>query len=339
MKTLERSWARGRGALRRLAGRASISPARTGPAKLVLELGRADDHDPQRPGRLRGAVVDAVAWLGPLPVQLVCAPGGPHRALIELVRVAHRLECETQLVTDGTGVDETLALELIQVGLGAVRVLVGGVSDPVHRSAVGNPALEATRAVQHLLRARSQLSAPLDVEVGLPWRGRANEEARAVAGWGRQLGADGFRVIPAQRCVDIPDDPQVLAWLQALPRPYHRTPPGVLAALGPMAAIRDGEPGVPGTVAADAGLPGQCSVASQRVAIGPDGAVAACPYKPPLAQAPAALQETWAAGAPHFEGIASCPRVCLLPDLLPAGVRNTLAAWTRGGDRRALPQP
>ena len=159
MRQLEHKLNQTRGVLRRAWSRlASVDPEMVAPARLVLQL---DDRD--LPGTMgtgkelspfewNQAIAQVIEWLGPVPVTVIATRNSADVQVPELIRFAHRLECPTTLVTDGTGIDEDKAIELLSSGLSAVRFLVGGVSDEVQQRTVGNDAVAATGAVWHVKR-------------------------------------------------------------------------------------------------------------------------------------------------------------------------------------------
>lgn len=199
MKQLEqlliRARAAGRSARSLLPGG---SAATLPPARLVLRLNdvrlapglvRATG-EPLTPAEWRTAIARFVEWLGPLRVTF--SGGEPARShlLEDLVRFANRLECPTHLITAGP-VDTDLAESLVDRGLSAATVLVGGVDDGTHRAAVGSELAWATGALEALKDARQRRGRRLGLYVGMPLVPSNLRAAGAVAGWARQAGADG----------------------------------------------------------------------------------------------------------------------------------------------------
>ena len=198
MKKLEQLLVRGR-ALARSARSGLPGAARDHrPVRLVLRLNdiglapgliRATAQ-PLTLGQWQDTIVRFEQWLGPIRVTL--AGGEPARSeLLELlVRFANRLECPTHLVTAGP-VDRTLAEALVDRGLGAVTVLIGGVDDATHQAAVGSPLEDATRTVEAFRIARASRTRQLAIHVGVPLTETTVPSVGAVGGWARQAGADG----------------------------------------------------------------------------------------------------------------------------------------------------
>ena len=198
MKRLEQWLSRGRGLAR--SARA-VLPGTAGahrPVRLVLRLndvrlaaglvratGEALTLD-----EWRNAVLMLHHWLG--PTRVTFAGGEPARSphLEDLVRFANRLDCPTHLITAGP-LDQGDAEALIDRGLGALTILVGGVDEGTHQAAVGVPLHEATSTLEAFQRAKSTRSRPLQVFVGVPLTAASASSAAAVAGWARQAGADG----------------------------------------------------------------------------------------------------------------------------------------------------
>ena len=327
MRMLEHGLSEVRGALRRVRARAGVTdPAHVQPARLVIRLddrelpGVLGAGDPLSLSDWRRLITSAVDWLGPLPVTVLADHRADHPGLAEIVRFAHRLECHTTLVTDGSGVDRARAEELVDRGLAAARILVGGVSDAVHRAVVGNPVVEACGAVEALLAAKQDRGAPLDVEVAIPWRGPADAEVRAVFGWARQVGADGVRLVAPWRARDLPADPELLDALAAELLPFHRTAAATLAELHAMVAGQDGEPGMRRDAAGFRRRRFRCPVGGLRVEVTETGHVFSCPFKPESGVVGEDLRDTWASAGAHLGAIAGCDRACAHVELAPAKV-------------------
>ncbi len=305
-------------------------PARTIPARLSLRLDEAD-----LPFELgQGAVLTPAAWhrgivamvelAGPLPVTILAGGKAGAPIAAELVRFAHRLECPVTLVCDGRGVDFAKAAELIDRGLRNLRVLIGGVSAEVHQAVLhpsgdGASLDEATGAVTAAVAARADRKARLDIEVGLPWRGPAHAEARAVLGWARQAGADGFRLLPPWLAADVAVDPELLDSLADPSDPFQRTDAGTIAALHAAAAHADGKPGHARVHALGSRRHRPCPVGGLRLELSARGRLCCCPFLPPIADAiePASqdLPEAWAQAGPHLAAIRACDRLCAHPEL------------------------
>jgi hypothetical protein len=326
MRELEQGIAKLRAAWRRLSARCGGRAANTvRPARLVLRLDDGDlpgslgAHGAHSPSDWRRALVSMVDWLGPLPVTIYALRSGATDELEELIRFAHRLECEVTLVTDGTGIDTPRAEQLIDRGLARVRVLVGGVSDEVQRDVVGNSAVDATTAVLSFIFARKDRGAPLDVEIDLPWQGQANREARAVVGWARQVGADGFRVVAPWKAGAIPDDDAVLGTLALESGPFQRTPAATFSELKVMRAHADGLPGMPRAAAPARRRLQPCPVGGQRLEITANGAIRSCPFKPDFGPVGRDASARWReAASPHLAAIRACDRACAHVELAPA---------------------
>lgn len=334
MRTLEHRVAEARAAWRRLAARrGGRHPTRLAPARLVLRLDEGDLPDSLgagetlSPAAWQRALVSAVDWLGPVPVTLLALRSAGSPTVAELVRFAHRLECPTELQTDGTGVDLNRALELVDRGLQRLVVVVGGVSPEVHQAVVGGALDAATGAVVAAVAARTDRRAALDIEVQMPWRVPAQVELRALLGWARQAGADGLRLAPPWRTTGVPLDPELVDAIEDEADPFLRLDPDVLAALDALGAHQDGGPGLarPHAPARRRRVP--CPVGGQRLELTAHGRLVACPFKPPITQDLGAdpgagpdLATAWRGAGAHLAAIRACDRACFCPELAPRPV-------------------
>lgn len=327
MRKLEHALAEVQGVLRRARSRtAPTDPARVEPARLVVRLDDADlpgvlgEGAPLSLPNWRELLSSAVTWLGPVPVTFLVGSRARHPFLGELVRFVHRMECDTLLVTDGTGLDQAAAEALVDRGLGAVRLWVGGVSESVHHAVVGSGFADASGALEALRAARQDRGAALDLEVALPWQGPAHTEARALLGWAKERGADGFRVVAPWRAVALPRDPETLDALAAVPPPFHRSHRASFDEIHAMVAAQDGEPGLVRSAAAFRAWRRSCPVGGQRVEVTAHGSVYSCPFKAPIGRVEEDLKATWSAGGAHLSAIAGCGRTCAHIELAPAPV-------------------
>ncbi len=326
MNSLQQQHAALRAARRRLAARrAGGAPTRVEPARLVLRLDDGDrpermaDRPALSPARWHGLIVQAVDWLGPVEVTVWAPRTSGGFLAAELVRFAHRLDCRTVLLTDGAGVDLDKARELWDRGLQLARVRVGGVSAEAHRAVVGGELDDAVGAVRALVRARDERGAPGQIEVVQPWRGPAASELRAVVGWARQAGADGFRVEAPWRSVGMPADPEALDALEELAAGFDRTPPALIQELHAMAASSDGGPGMPRAQAPARRRRWRCTVGGERLELHAQGGLCCCPFKDliTLDLAGTDLTVAWATAGPHLDAIAHCTRACPHSELAP----------------------
>ena len=307
-----------RAALRNLAARRA--PAGGGllrPARLVLRLDSAGLEPAADPGpapslaALQRRVAEAVRWLGPIPVTVLAHGRGADPDTVEIIRFAHRLDCPTCLETNGDGIDRAAALALVDAGLRAAVLRMGGVDADTHAAVTGGDLDAARLAARALVAARRDRAVALDLEVAIPWRGPVASQAGAVADWARQAGADGVRVEAPYRAQDVGDASEggALDALQALPGPFGRTPAATVEELRRMATAADGEPGLPRARAGHRRLT-RCPIGGQRLEIGVEGQLLCCPFHPPIPLGSAELSEAWRGADPHLEAIRACGRAC-----------------------------
>ena len=315
-----------RAALRNLAARrAPRASALLRPARLVLRLdpsglaGAADPGPAPPLAVLQRRVAEAVRWLGPVPVTVLAHARGADPITIEIIRFAHRLDCPTRLETNGDGIDRAAALALVDAGLRAVVVRVGGIHPATHAAVTQGDLAAAQLAARSLVGARRDRGAALDLEIAIPWRGPAASEARAVAEWARQAGADGVRVEAPYRASQVGDPAHdgALDALLAVPAPFGRTPSATGEELRRMAIAADGGPGLPRTRAGHRRL-SRCPIGGQRLELGAEGQLVCCPFHPPIPLGSAALADAWRGADPHLAAIRACDRACAHVELAPA---------------------
>ena len=197
MKRLEQWLARSRSLMRSarstLPGRASHHR----PVRLVLRLndiglasGLVRSTGPLLPlAAWQDAIVQFIQWLGPIRVAFSGGEPAESSLLVPLVHFSNRLECPTHLITAGS-IDVKTAEVLVDSGLGAVTVLVGGVDEGTHQRVVGRPLEMASSTLDNLHRARQRRSRPVQLLVGVPLSEQNLSSLEAIGGWARQAGAD-----------------------------------------------------------------------------------------------------------------------------------------------------
>jgi hypothetical protein len=309
------------GARGRLVGR--IVSARTPvPARLVLDLGRSWSgrpiEGPQDPERWFEVLLGAVEWLGPVPVTFLCRSRVLPPLVLDLVRFAHRLDCAVSLYGVDGGIDEDMALQLVDRGLQRACLVLGGVTPDLHAEVSGRSVGRTTAAVTALVGARERRGVDLDVVVDFPCTPGTAKDLPAVLGWARQAGADGFAVSPPFLAPAAPaelDDELArrVSELETSRDPFHRTAPGTTSALRATWQVGDGGPGGLGPTA--------CPVAGLRLDLRGCGRFGACPFKRSMGRVGPGedLAEAWAAGREHFEAVRACPRRCWHQELVPPG--------------------
>ncbi len=321
MRQLELSLIRTRTVLRRAWSRMSATdPELIAPARLVVQVDDGDLSGSTGTGeRLtmnewQNAITQVIEMFGPMPVTVWATHESEHPDVPILVRFAHRLGCTTCLVTDGGGIDEAKAHELIDCGIGSVRLLVGGVSELVQRRTVGNAAIEATSGLAVLLQARRDRRAHIDIEVAIPWVEGVTLEINAVIGWARQAGADGFRIVAPYKAKGLPADPELLDGLVDDHGSFCRNSTTSIEELHTMVAHQDKGPGMDRT---HSRRRGRCPVGGQRLVIGAHRAVYSCPFHPPIGELGDEVSSVWALAEPHLTAIAGCQRACVHTELAP----------------------
>jgi hypothetical protein len=321
MRQLEHSLIRTRSILRRAWSRAGVTdPEMVAPSQLVLRMDDADLPGAMGSGKSltlyqwQQAIAEVVAWIGPVPVTVIATHNADDVDVPELVRFAHRLECSTRLVTDGTGITEDLAGHYIACGLDSVRLVIGGVSELVQRQTVGNSAVEATGALAAFHSARLAATAALDIEVAIPWIEGVTLELSAVVGWARQAGADGFRIVAPYHAARLPADPELLDGMVDDYGTFCRNTTTSVEELHTMVAHQDGAPGIGRN---HSRRRTKCPVGGQRLVIGRGRSVYSCPFHAPIGELDDDLGAVWAQAGAHLSAIASCSRACVHTELAP----------------------
>jgi len=321
MRQLEQTLIRTRSVLRKAWSRVgSTDPELVAPARLVLQV---DDSDlsgsmgtgvPMTMAEWSQAIAQVVEWLGPVPVTVIATHNADDPQVADLIRFAHRLECSTRLVTDGTGIDVSRAETLIDMGLDSVRLIIGGVSEDVQRQTVGNAAIEATSAVDALLEVRQERGVSLDLEIAIPWVNGVTTELSAVVGWARQAGVDGFRIVAPYRADSLPADPELLDTTIDEGADFCRNTSTSIEELHTMVAHQDGAPGIDRS---HSRRRLKCPVAGQRIVIGARRAVYSCPFHAPIGSFDTELKAVWSQAGTHLDSVASCSRACVHTELAP----------------------
>lgn len=294
------------------------------PARVVLDLGRCWNGEAAT-GPLpievwQRALLEVVEWLGPVPVSFLSRSDHLPADLPELLRFVTRLGCPSALFGVDGGVDDDLALRLVDLGLRRACLVLGGVNPDLHAEVSGLPLEPTTAAIGALVRAREARRGGLDVVVAFPCTPNTASNLSGVEGWARQVGADGFAVAPPFHAPPAPAEvpAAVLARVRALERSrerFHRTPPGTAEALRSTWSAGDGGPGGRG--------PARCPVVGLRLDIRACGRFGACPFQRSLDRIDGGrpLAAAWAAGRAHFDAIRACGRRCWHPELVPDGLR------------------
>jgi len=321
MQQLEQQVMRTRGVLRRAWSRFGVTrPDLVAPARLVLQLDdpnvshSAGSGEPLSIPEWRDAIASVVERWGPVPVTVLAHRTASDAEAIAAVRFAHRLECPTLLVTDGTGVTDAIADELVGGGLDSVRVIVGGVSDGIQLKTVGNTASQATGTVASFLSSRARVSESLDVEVAIPWVDGVTAELTAIIGWAQEAGVDGFRLVAPYRAERLPADPELLDHVIDAAQGFCRNGPIGIEELHAMVAHQDGEPGL---ARHHARRRFKCPVGGQRIVVGQRRNVYSCPFHKPIGVLHGDLAEVWSNAGEHFRRIVECKRACVHTQLAP----------------------
>jgi len=299
----------------------------------VLDLTRCWNGQALSPARplefWQELLLEAVTWLGPLPVTILSRSKAMHPDLAAVVRFAHRLECPVCLYGQGEGIDDELALRLSDVGLHRVCVVVGGVTSSIHEEVAGRSLDGTTAAVWALLKARDARRMPMDLVVDFPCTPVSVPDLAGVKGWARQVGVDGFAASPPFLAPISPHElpreaARMLRELESGGGSFRRTAPGTTAAVAATWRAGDRKPGSP-REGGDA-----CPIGGLRLDVRACGRFGACPFKRSIGcfEPGVDLRQAWTEGTAHFADIAACQRRCHHPELLQRGLAPP---WERGG--------
>jgi hypothetical protein len=195
VKELTQALARSRFALRRIRSRVPVLSRGVEPVRVLLSLGEkagesTSEADPAlSEEQWKSTVVDLVTWLGPVRVCVEC-PDSDHLGLaLDLVRLAHRLECPTHLITTAS-VSFEQALEFIDRGLGAVSIRVAGLDNKTHRLILDGELDHVSSSLSAFSKAGALRDRDFALQVNLVAHGENLATLKAMAGWARQAGAD-----------------------------------------------------------------------------------------------------------------------------------------------------
>jgi|GEM_PF-1919082 len=262
---------------------------------------------------LRAAIVELVADQGPLPVDILTAGRALDSNALELVRLAHRLDCPVTIWTDGEGLSGDGASALLDVGCAAVAVTVASLDDDIQQAVVGNGVAEATDALVALVAARAERGATVQVHLVLPWVAGVEAEVRGLVGWAHQVGVDAVVAVPPIRggCVGpLADWPETLrslgVWGIGSPEVRY------LEAL----AQESGE--LPGVMRGEADPKARfrpCPVVGTRIGIDAAGTVSSCPFHPPMGPVGDSVRARWTTDTTHRAAVRGCSRRCRHPAL------------------------
>ncbi len=264
-------------------------------------------------------LLSAVEWLGPVPITFLSRSLELSPLVPELVRFANRLECAASIYGVDGGIDDDLALRLVDCGLSRACLVLGGVTPDLHAEVSGRSVGRTTAAVSALVRARELRRVALDVVVDFPCTPGTAKDLAAVLGWAQQAGADGFAVSPPFLAPAAPvqlDDALArrVAALEISQDPFHRTARGTVQGLRSTWEAGDGGPGGHG--------PTRCPVAGLRLDVRGCGRFGSCPFHRSMGrlQPGAGVAEAWAGGREHFDAVHSCARRCRHQELVPPGL-------------------
>ena len=143
-------------------------------------------------------VLDGALSFSPLPSIFFGGFGEPlaHSAVFEMIAAARRVGCETELITNGTLIDETAAARLVEAGLKRIWVSIDGASPQSYADVrLGDMLPQVIVNLERLAAIRERRGA------GLPRLGIAFVAMRRniadlpdIILLGRRLGADRFSI-------------------------------------------------------------------------------------------------------------------------------------------------
>ena len=191
MKELTQALDRGRFGLRRIRSRLPMISRGVVPIRVVFHLGTDGElkKEPLSPVEWKSALVDLVAWLGPVRVCVECTTDGQIPLAMDLVRLAHRLECATHLVCVGP-VSSEQALEFIDRGLGAVTLRVGGLDERTQQLVFKGKLEAVSSSLSAFSEARDLREREMFLQVNIVAHDENMESLGSIAGWAYQAGAE-----------------------------------------------------------------------------------------------------------------------------------------------------
>lgn len=195
MKELTQALARSRFAFRRMRSRIPVLSWGVAPVRVLLSLGeKACESSSEAAAVLseaqwKSAVVDLVTWLGPVRVCVECPSSDQLDLALNLVRLGHRLECPTHLITTAP-VSFEQALEFIDRGLGALSIRVAGLDNRTHQLVLNGDLDPVSASLSAFSKARALRDRDFALQVNLVAHAENLSSLKAMAGWATQAGAD-----------------------------------------------------------------------------------------------------------------------------------------------------
>ena len=231
--------------------------------------------------------MELLQWAGSVPVRVIAE--ADHPLLPEVIRFCHRLEMPVTVRTGPRGLTMARAEEWVDRGMAACE-LVSDLDE------------SGEAAVRALVHARHSRAVQFTVVIHASPGGKLLSGVFTAA---RDLGADGVVIAAPWQGVAL--SPPARAELDAALKegwPLQQTSKVARTALDRLA------PGGPGAPRGQ----GSCALGGLRLALAPDGAAFACPFKTGSTLGP--LAESGEALADHRALIRRCDRVCGHPELV-----------------------
>lgn len=240
-------------------------------------------------------IAEFVQHSGPFIVRILAMENANDPDIPKLLRFAHRLDCETELVVNGENITQEIARELVESGVHTIWIGIGGVSAHVHYLSTGLDIEQTTSALQYLLTAAKTTNAT-NIGVLVPWEKESPSEMSAIRSWVEEMGVEQVHIL----------FPFYGKNLSKKSVPQHQY---LSKMLGKILQDNSEKPGW------SRKYPLFCPIGNKRLEISKTGKICSCPFKTSIKWQKESFLDIWKKLVDHRTEISNCNRVCLHREL------------------------
>ena len=246
------------------------------------------------------ALINAIHELGAVPVYIWAGLNLDSPLVLQLSRLAFRLDCSVHLIGQGPKLDNEQIENIVLSGVESFACAIAAVDPEIHRlAASGNPH-ELVSCAQNMKQIGRTLNRNVQIIARIPWHQSTFKVAMNTLDWLNSQGFDEVVIVPPFYGSDLAHSDEVLALLKQYSH-KHQTSASTLKFL----SVKQRSERLPGVLR----TAGSCQVARQVRLIRPNGDDAHCPFK----LASSGPHELFG----HLNAIKKCERHCHHPDILP----------------------